>query len=250
MVYLLKRVLKIVISHLCILKIIESSAENVYLCTRYLANDTDKLKMTAMKNDCLRVALVLVGWLLLSSCHTSRLQVADLLFHVSAEPNAITEVTPGMIDHVAIYLGGDSVIEAVGKGVVITPLDSLFRQDGYYLAGRTSTNKKTTIARSLTFLGRAYDYLYLPDNEEIYCSELVQRSYVDKKGNLLFSTIPMSFHDNTGSITSYWRDFYARHGMDVPEGEPGTNPAELSQRDNVKLLGRLEHEGGKYIIMR
>ena len=180
----------------------------------------------------------------------SPLHTGDLLFHVVSQGNAITDVTPGMIDHVAIVMSPDSVIEAVGKGVVITPLDSLFRQDGYYLAGRTSTNKKTTIARSLTFLGRAYDYLYLPDNEEIYCSELVQCSYVDKKGNLLFSTIPMSFHDNTGNITSYWRDFYARHGMDVPEGEPGTNPAELSQRDNVKLLGRLKHEGGKYIIMR
>ena len=72
--------------------------------------------------------------LLLTSCAT--LHTGDLLFHVTERGNAITDVTPGMIDHVAIVLSRDSVIEAVGRGVVTTPLDSLRHQSGYYIIGR------------------------------------------------------------------------------------------------------------------
>ena len=169
-----------------------------------------------------------------------KLKSGDLLFHLTKKSNAITDVTPGMIDHVAIYLGGDSVIEAVGRGVVITPLDSLCMQEGRYLVGRVSKLcRKASLRNALTFLGRHYDWLYLPDNADIYCSELVQLSYVDKKGKPLFATIPMSFHDQTGRITDYWTQFYSRRGLQVPEGKPGTNPGEMSQRGIVTIKGRL-----------
>lgn len=174
------------------------------------------------------------------SCQTHRLVTADLLFHVTPQSNAITDVTPGMIDHVAIILNSDSVIEAVGRGVVITPIDSLRRQPGYYLVGRVKgVHRASSIAHARTYLGRPYDYLYLPDNEAIYCSELVQFSFVDKHGNRLFAPIPMSFHDATGQITDYWHRFYKERGMDVPEGQPGTNPGELSRRRQIRIVGRL-----------
>ena len=44
--------------------------------------------------------------LLLTSCSSS-LHVGDLLFHVVEKGNAITDVTPGMIDHVAIVISKD-----------------------------------------------------------------------------------------------------------------------------------------------
>jgi len=178
--------------------------------------------------------------LALSSCQTYSLQESDLLFHVTEQGNAITDVTPAMIDHVAIVLSCDSVIEAVGRGVVTTPLDSLRRQNGYYIIGRVrKADHRQTVANARHYLGRPYDDLYLPDNDAIYCSELVQFSFVDKAGTLLFSPIPMSFHDSTGRITEYWTQFYAQRGMAVPEGQPGTNPAELSKRKNIKIVGRL-----------
>ena len=174
----------------------------------------------------------------LVSC--SPLHTGDLLFHVVSQGNAITDVTPGMIDHVAIVMSRDSVIEAVGKGVKTTPIDSLRQQDGYYLMARVKgADKKQSLRNALQYLGRPYDRLYLPDNNAIYCSELVQFSFVDKHGRRLFSPIPMSFHDATGRITDYWQQFYAQHQLEVPEGQPGTNPGELSQRTNVKLRGRL-----------
>lgn len=178
--------------------------------------------------------------LAVSSCQSYSLRQGDLLFHVAPQGNAITAVTADMLDHVAIALSKDSVIEAVDRGVVITPLDSLRRQPGYYIIGRVrQADRRQSVENARRYLGRAYDHVFLATNSDIYCSELVQLSYVDKHGQPLFTTIPMSFHDATGHITDYWRTFYARRGMDVPEGQPGTNPAELSKRPVVRLCGRL-----------
>lgn len=199
------------------------------------------------------IAIALLLILTLTSC--SGLKPGDLLFHVVEKGNAITDVTPGMIDHVAIVLSKDSVIEAapVGKGISekktdtvmagvrITPLNALRQEEGYYIIGRVRRADATrSIANARTFLGHSYDHLYLPDNEAIYCSELVQFSFVDAQGNRLFDPIPMSFHDETGRITTYWKTFYEKYDMEVPEGHPGTNPGELSCRENVRIVGRLQ----------
>ena len=160
--------------------------------------------------------------------------MGDLLFHVTEEANAITDVTGGMIDHVAIVVSKDCIIEAVGKGVVITPVKDLKQQSGYYLVARVrKADCRMSVNNARRYLGCAYDSLFLPDNNAIYCSELVQLSYVNKKGDRLFEPIPMSFHDSTGVITPYWQKFYARHGMTVPEGKPGTNPSELARRRHI-----------------
>ena len=202
------------------------------------------------RNYCIHKVLQAATSLLFSfalmSCGGVLLQPGDLLFHVSAESNAITSVTEGMIDHVAIVLNSDSVIEAVRRGVVTTPIDSLRKQKGHYLQARIKRSGKekadiaTTLANARGYLGYAYDQLYLPDNKEIYCSELVQLSFVSQEGTRLFSPVPMSFHDASGEITSYWKAFYAKHQMDVPEGKPGTNPNELIRRDNIRIIGKLK----------
>lgn len=173
---------------------------------------------------------------LLTAC--SALQPGDLLFHVTPQDNAITAVTPGMTDHVAIVLCRDSVIEAVPRqGVRVAPLDSLCTQPGYYVRARVrGADRRQSLSRARQYLGRAYDHLFLEGNEEIYCSELVLLSFVDKHGNRLLHPVPMSFHDASGRVTPYWTAFYARHGMAVPEGQPGSNPGELMQRKEIKKL--------------
>ena len=171
-----------------------------------------------------------------------RLKQADLLFHVAGQGNAITDVTPGMIDHVAICLGSDSVIEAIPQqGVTTTALNVvLSREEGYYIVGRVKkADRRRSAEKARHYIGCRYDSLYLPDNADIYCSELVVLALVDKKGNRLFEPIPMSFHDSTGAITPYWKEFYERHGLPVPEGWPGSNPGELSRRRQVCIVGRL-----------
>jgi hypothetical protein len=171
---------------------------------------------------------------LLTGCQS--LRPGDLLFHITGRGNAITAVTPGMTDHVAIYVGKGMVVEAFpGKGVTETPLSTvLHRSDGYYVAARVGEAcPHKSIQQARTYIGLPYDSLYLADNDAIYCSELVQLSFVNRRSQPLFLPVPMSFHDSLGHITPFWVEFYNRHGMSVPEGQPGSNPGEMMQRKGV-----------------
>ena len=188
---------------------------------------------------CLFVSLA--GLLLTASCCS--LRRGDLLFHVVTADTPITLVTPAGIDHVAIYAGHDSVVEALPRvGVVTTPLHSLVSRDGgSYLRGRVRhAHRRRSVSCALSYVGQPYDSLYLPGADAIYCSELVLLSFVDHHSTPLLTTVPMTFRDSTGAIPQYWTDLYARHGMAVPEGAPGSNPGELSQRKEITVMGRLK----------
>lgn len=184
------------------------------------------------------------------------LQEGDLLFCCAKSHNAITDVTSGVeglpIDHVAVvhHIGGDDgplfIIEAVKPFVHMTPIDSFIveNEDCQVLVGRVNADVvdiHKSVRRCLLQVGKPYDDLYLPGDSAVYCSELVQLSYVDAQGILVFEPKPMSFHDATGQVTDYWRDFYAERGMTVPEGLPGSNPGELSQRPQLTIIDIWEH---------
>ena len=178
-----------------------------------------------------------------------RLQEGDLLFCCTQEPNAITAVTSGVeglsIDHVAVFhrIGGEEgipyVVEAVKPAVKLTPLDTFLCQNRHVIIGRVNVDgtMKQCIRRCLAMVGKPYDDLYLPGDSAVYCSELVQMCYINPSGKLVFDPVPMSFHDATGQVTDYWQEFYQARGMKVPEGEPGSNPGELSRREQVTILG-------------
>ena len=178
------------------------------------------------------------------------LQEGDLLFACSDTANAITRVTSGVedlpIDHVAVVhrIGGDLgplfVIEAVKPAVCLTPIDSFLVSNSRILVGRVNVEMDVhkSIRRCLAMVGKPYDDLYLPGDSAVYCSELVQLNYVSPDGNLIFTTVPMSFHDASGQVTDYWKDFYSQRGMEVPEGAPGSNPGELSRRPQVTIVGK------------
>lgn len=181
------------------------------------------------------------------------LHEGDLLFCSSDTANAITAVTSGVdglpIDHVAVVhrIGGDQgplfVIEAVKPCVRLTPINDFLEENALVIVGRVGVadlDVHLSVRHCLAMVGKPYDDLYLPGDSAVYCSELVQMNYVTTANKQIFSTIPMSFHDESGQITDYWTDFYARHGMAVPEGEPGTNPGELSRRPQVSILGTID----------
>ncbi len=170
------------------------------------------------------------------------------MFCLSAEGNNITQVTQGLdgarIDHVGIvHKQNDSVyvLEAIHHGVVLTPIDSfLLRRDSLVWAARLrdTTHVSQSVQRAMNYLGRPYDFLFMPDDNELYCSELVQKTYLHDDGTFIFPPIPMSFHDSSGQVTQYWKDYYARHDMQVPEGEPGSNPGNLSRSPQLIILFR------------
>lgn len=207
-------------------------------------------------------ALAIAALLTATACTQPRLAAGDLLFTVVADTStahdlsaaivkATSHTSAPQIDHVAITFpqqGKWHVIEAIpGKGVCICPLDTFLvhadhTADGkpLVLVGRIngSFDKQASLRRAKTFVGRSYDEVYSPTDNDIYCSELVQKSYVDRKGNLIFSPEPMSFHDADGNVLPYWTDFYGSRGLTVPEGEPGSNPTGLALHPAVHIVGQ------------
>ena len=175
----------------------------------------------------------------------------DLLFCAQVKGNNITDVTQGVggmkIDHVAIShrQGGRTfALEAIHSGVGLTPIDSFMARREAVLAARLrdTIGVARSVERALGFIGRPYDFNFMPDDSAFYCSELVQKCYRDSRGELVFKPIPMSFHDKSGRITPYWHDYYARQGLQVPEGEPGSNPGDLSRSAAICILGIVEKE--------
>lgn len=175
----------------------------------------------------------------------------DLLFCAQEKGNNITDVTQGVggmkIDHVAIFhrQGGRTfALEAIHSGVGLTPTDSFIARREVVLAVRLrdTLGVARSVERALGFIGRPYDFNFMPDDSAFYCSELVQKCYRDSCGELVFKPIPMSFHDQSGRITPYWHDYYARQGLQVPEGEPGSNPGDLSRSAAICILGIVEKE--------
>lgn len=207
-----------------------------------------------------KLSLLLIAiFMVMTAAAQKNLKNGDLLFNVTDTTSAsdfaksIVGSTKGVnmaqVCHVAIVCkehNGWFVLEATSKhGVWMCPLESYLEDadkdaDGNPLvfAGRVSGNVdiETSINNAKRFIGRKYDFTFDPSDDEMYCSELVQKSYVDKKGKLIFEPIPMSFHDDEGRILPYWIDYYLKRDLDVPEGEPGSNPGAISRNGRVRVF--------------
>ena len=174
-----------------------------------------------------------------------RLRSGDLIFvapqmEADGMDTAIVAATGGPdslnFTHVAIVeVQGNSVwvIDATGKrGVCRRPLE-VFLEDfpGSVFAVRrvTGVDASAAVSRARSYCGRSYDYRFLPDNEDLYCSELVQKCYLDASGAPVFPGEPMNWLAPDGSLPAYWEELFAGLGMPVPQGVPGTNPERMSQ---------------------
>ena len=185
------------------------------------------------------------------------LQPGDLLFNAVAQRvgtgGAIADVTQGVasepIVHVAIvcrHAGQTYALEASGKhGVWLNPIDSFFVHSDHspegkplVLVGRLRDQSVVaeSLSRAMKYVGRPYDYLFGESEDSIYCSELVHYAFRKADGSFVFPQQPMSFHDNTGKVTQFWKDVYSRHGREVPEGEPGTNPGAISRSEEIEIV--------------
>ena len=189
------------------------------------------------------------------------LQHGDLLFNVVSPSRdgiaqAIVSVTEGVdlqqVSHVAIVCkeadGTVYALEASGRhGVWLNPVDSFMVHSDHTAEGRPmvlvgrlkdTSAVAASVARAKTYLGRPYDFQYQPSDSALYCSELIHYSYLDGEGKYLFPQQPMSFHDHTGRVTLFWKDYYRQWNMAVPEGEPGTNPGGISRSDQIDIIGK------------
>ena len=200
---------------------------------------------------------------LVASCRQAkvdRLQTGDLVF-VGLDPgysldpesmdSAISSST-GVPDdlniiHVAIAdvdADGRWIIDAtIKRGVARYPLDSFLvdftLKDGSYpvfIVKRLKDDSHAAeyVANALKYVGRTYDRAFLPDDDSLYCSELVRDSYVTAAGEYLFKSYPMNFNDAEGNLPLYWEQLFALLGMPVPQGVEGTNPKAMSDEDVLR----------------
>lgn len=190
------------------------------------------------KNDCLRNGdLIFVGLPMDYNAEADSMDAA--VVSATGEDNALNLI------HVAIAeVRADSVwiIDAtIAHGVDRHPLDTFLAdftlRDGSYpefIVKRVKgVDADAAVNKAKTFCGRAYDMHFLPDNEDLYCSELVQKCYLDASGKPVFESTPMNFRAPDGSMPPYWEWLFGKLGMEVPQGLPGTNPQKMAESEIV-----------------
>jgi hypothetical protein len=179
----------------------------------------------------------------------------DLLFtQIGSAQNAISAVTEGYrgarVNHVGVVVlnnKGTFVLEAFPPEVRVTQLDVFIRRSNdfsgqpRYIGARLRSAYthliQPAIAYGLSRRDIPYDELYLTDESAIYCSELLVDMFkVANNGVPFFAENPMSFRDPaTGEILPAWVEYYERFGMDVPDGEPGSNPGNISKDHRLAI---------------
>ncbi len=181
------------------------------------------------------------------------LRSGDLVFQTGGGDmsQAIGESTGGSFSHVGIIERcGDSlfVLEATPeKGVARTPFQEFADSSARDAAGRpeiafyrvknlSKALKDSAVARARGFLGRPYNISFMGGPDSLYCSELVWEAFLDGSGEHIFPRIPMNFKDEGDTVSRYWVEFYAALGREVPQGEPGTNPNDLSKSKRLKKI--------------
>lgn len=186
------------------------------------------------------------------------IQNGDLLFvgaqeeNLSGAINRVTQRTGDIsFDHVGIIEICDSdayILHAIGKkGSVREPLDSL-------VLNNTGQNRKLVVYRiitidqnsinqaiqtSKTLLGKPYNWTYVLNDTSYYCSDFVERAY---RHSGIFELEPMTFiNPATKKTDAFWKEFYQKLAMDVPEGKLGCNPNGLAANENLMYVGNLEN---------
>lgn len=196
----------------------------------------------------MRRAFVILLMLCSAACSfvSESLQTGDLLFvgegagsasNSGSMSEAIVSAT-GSITHVAIIevdgSGTTWVIDATPKrGVARYPLTSLLKEnpDASFTVKRLRDTNGVSrfVENAKAFIGRPYDLTFLPDNDAMYCSELIRESFRLPDGTCLFEEAPMNFLAPDGTVPPYWEQLFEDLGMEVPQGVPGTNPQQMSQ---------------------
>ncbi len=200
--------------------------------------------------------LFLSSLFLYTSCAEKKadeaLREGDLIFQeLDCGPmcTAIETVTEGVngrdFSHCAMVIEEhDSlkVIEAIGAGVQITSMSDFLQRSNKVLAARLKTSDKGVISRAVkyskTLLGKPYDYVFLLNNDQYYCSELLYESFkVANHGKPVFELEPMTFVDpKTKTYYPVWVDYYHALHIRIPEGKPGLNPGSISRSEKLELL--------------
>lgn len=205
----------------------------------------------------LLAAWLLAGPALAQGVTALQLQPGDLLF-VTASQNglsgAIDDATAraGQVsyDHVALVAGSGEqaqVLHADQLGSREQPLAVFLREagekqrqiDAYRLRDADPQVIADGLDQARRLLGKPYNATYVPDEDSLYCSDFIERAF---RAHGIFALQPMNFRNpRTGVIADWWVQFYAGHGMDVPQDVPGSNPNDMARDPDLQPLGQVLH---------
>lgn len=204
--------------------------------------------------------------------HTKfELKAGDILFQDSdCGPfcESIEKVTFGIngakLSHVGLVVPSQEgelfVIEAISKGVVLTPLDTFFMRsfdedhNSKVIVGRLKQAYVHLIPEAIDFantkLGLTYDEVFDITNDKYYCSELIYDAFTYANQNKpIFQLQKMTFIDpDTKDIFPIWKNYFDKLQVPIPEGKPGLNPGGISKStyiDIVHFYGKPEGYKGK-----
>lgn len=130
---------------------------------------------------------------------------------------------------------GTWIIDAtIRRGVARYPLDSFLvdftLKDGSlptFEVMRLKGGPRELVENAKKFIGRPYDVWFLPENEAMYCTELVRDSYLAEDGSPILPAAPMNFKGPDGEFPPYWEQLFGILGQPIPQGLPGTNPQDM-----------------------
>lgn len=185
-------------------------------------------------------------------------KAGDLLFQdLQCGPlcNAINAVTKGYqgkdFSHVGIvvnYQNQLGVIEAIGSKVQFTSLNIFlgrsFDATGKPLVIAARLKKKyqksieNACALAIASIGIPYDDRFLPNNDSLYCSELIYAIYLNQaNAKPLFKLAPMTYKQpGSEAFFPAWIDYYAQLHSAIPEGKMGLNPGLISRSSKIKII--------------
>ena len=205
-----------------------------------MLNENNKMNMKK-KSERL-IYFVYIFLFLLYACTSNSVkdfhfQTGDLIFQVgksSGLNEAIMEATSGKSNihytHVGIVLVENYtvfVIEATPPKVCKTPLDTFLLRSAslaekpIVAVGRLKHEYREAIPQAIVFaeklLGKPYDYIYSPDNDAYYCSELVSLSFLGSNNMPIFESVNMNFRDANGNLPTYWIKYFEKYNATIPE---------------------------------
>ncbi|MCX7954777.1 MAG: YiiX/YebB-like N1pC/P60 family cysteine hydrolase [Bacteroidales bacterium] len=171
----------------------------------------------------------------------------DLIFLEAGNDSfslAIKSVTPSYkgisFNHVGVIIEqSDSlfVLEATFNGVILTKLTDFLKKisNDSIFVGKINTAfsepKENDIKK---LIGKEYDYFFDIYNDFYYCSEIVYTLYKTPEGKPLFELTPMTFVDTISKqIIPFWKNYFEKLNIDIPEGEPGISPGSIANSSNL-----------------
>ncbi|EEI92032.1 hypothetical protein HMPREF0765_2356 [Sphingobacterium spiritivorum ATCC 33300] len=180
----------------------------------------------------------------------------DLIFvgaqqqDLSGAINRVTQTSQSVsFDHIGIIeMAKDSVFvlhASSTKGSVRQEIRQFYeeQQDGgnalilYRLKDPFISSIPAALKSAGAMLGKPYNRSYIMNDSCYYCSDFIYRAF---EKNQIFSLAPMTFiNPETGKTDDFWKAFYKKQNLEVPEGKPGCNPNGMAASEKLNRLGRL-----------